>query len=329
MGQSPWILGSAPCCTTSFGADFAPDPHPGRRPTRHPWWPAPLGREPGGIDKGAADAWPGHPWGGAFHKGPGSLRNATEGDGKAMTATKPVEDWASDFDVLDPSYVTDRSGSGRSSGRAGSLIIAAAGRPGCRPATKTSRRSPTTSNTSVRGGSPSSRSKAPTARTSPARSATTGRRSSTDCRQFSADPPLHTWTRRLLLPWFSHRRVAEYLPFTQEICRRLLDKLDGAQADAAVDYAQQIPVRVIAHVLGVPLDMSDTFTEWVREVLEFADDEEKRRHGILSIIEYLVGAAEGAPGASRRRPTFGASSGLRSTVSRSRRASCSAWPCCS
>ncbi|HEX4161983.1 MAG TPA: hypothetical protein VHZ05_05765, partial [Acidimicrobiales bacterium] len=23
----------------------------------------------------------------------------------------------------------------------------------------------------------------------------------------SADPPLHTWTRRLLLPWFSHKRV--------------------------------------------------------------------------------------------------------------------------
>ena len=25
----------------------------------------------------------------------------------------------------------------------------------------------------------------------------------------SADPPLHTWTRRLLLPWFSNNRVAE------------------------------------------------------------------------------------------------------------------------
>jgi len=26
----------------------------------------------------------------------------------------------------------------------------------------------------------------------------------------SADPPQHTWSRRLLLPWFSHKRVAEY-----------------------------------------------------------------------------------------------------------------------
>ena len=28
----------------------------------------------------------------------------------------------------------------------------------------------------------------------------------------SADPPLHTWTRRLLLPWFSHKRVDGYVP---------------------------------------------------------------------------------------------------------------------
>ena len=68
----------------------------------------------------------------------------------------------------------------------------------------------------------------------------------------SADPPLHTWTRRLLLPWFSHTRVDRYVPLTRELCRRLLDGFAGAgQADAAADYAQQIPVRVIARILGV------------------------------------------------------------------------------
>ena len=35
---------------------------------------------------------------------------------------------------------------------------------------------------------------------------------STACPPISADPPLHTWTRRLLLPWFSHRRVESYIP---------------------------------------------------------------------------------------------------------------------
>ncbi len=40
----------------------------------------------------------------------------------------------------------------------------------------------------------------------------------------SADPPLHTWTRRLLLPWFSHTRVDSYVPLTRELCRGLLDQ---------------------------------------------------------------------------------------------------------
>ena len=61
---------------------------------------------------------------------------------------------------------------------------------------------------------------------------------------------------------------------TRDLCRRLVDGFAGAgRADAAADYAQQIPVRVIAHILGVSPDLSDTFTGWVRDVLEFADDQ--------------------------------------------------------
>ena len=68
----------------------------------------------------------------------------------------------------------------------------------------------------------------------------------------SADPPLHTWTRRLLLPWFSHRRVESYVPLTRDLCQGLIAGIaPSGRADAAADYAQQIPVRVIAHVLGV------------------------------------------------------------------------------
>ena len=60
---------------------------------------------------------------------------------------------------------------------------------------------------------------------------------------------------------------------TRQLCAGLVDGFiaDG-RADAAGDYAQQIPVRVIASILGVPAALSDTFTGWVRDVLEFADD---------------------------------------------------------
>ena len=107
----------------------------------------------------------------------------------------------------------------------------------------------------------------------------------------SADPPLHTWTRRLVLPTMSPARVAEYEVFTRALCRRLVDDIFAAGGgDAAVQYAQQIPVRVIGHILGVPESMSATFTDWVRDVLEFAHDPERRRRGVLGIIGYLQGA---------------------------------------
>jgi len=109
----------------------------------------------------------------------------------------------------------------------------------------------------------------------------------------SADPPLHTWTRRLVLPTMSPARVAEYEVFTRDLCRRLVDDvLARGEGDAAAEYAQQIPVRVIGHILGVPEDMAGTFTEWVRDVLEFAHDPERRRRGIVGIIEYLQGAID-------------------------------------
>ncbi len=104
----------------------------------------------------------------------------------------------------------------------------------------------------------------------------------------TADPPLHTWTRRLLLPWFSHTRVESYEPMTRSLCGSLIDAhLDEGQADAAVDYAQQIPVRVIGSILGIPEELSDTFTGWVRDSLEFADDPERVQRGMFGIGYYL------------------------------------------
>ncbi len=109
----------------------------------------------------------------------------------------------------------------------------------------------------------------------------------------SADPPEHTWTRRLLLPWFSPNRVLDYEIYTRELCRKLVAGFaDAGRADAAVDYAQQIPVRVIGLVLGVPEELSDTFTGWVRDVLEFAHDEERRTRSRNAAVGYFLGEME-------------------------------------
>ena len=108
-----------------------------------------------------------------------------------------------------------------------------------------------------------------------------------------ADPPRHTWARRLLLPWFSHTRVDSYEPVTRDLCNRLIDGfVDAGSADAAQDYAQQIPVRVIALVLGVPEELSDTFTGWVSDILQYAHDEVRQARGRDGLAAYLMGELE-------------------------------------
>jgi cytochrome P450 len=104
----------------------------------------------------------------------------------------------------------------------------------------------------------------------------------------SADGELHSWTRRLILPTMSPARVAEYEIYTRELCKRLVAEIvERGEGDAAAEYAQQIPVRVIGHILGVPEEMSPTFTEWVRDILEFAHDPERRRRGVMGMIGFV------------------------------------------
>lgn len=85
----------------------------------------------------------------------------------------------------------------------------------------------------------------------------------------SSDPPFHTWARRLLLPAFGPSAIEKMTPITRDLANRLIDEhfIDG-QADAATDYAQHIPVRVIAQMIGIPLEDEPTFTGWVVRTLQ-------------------------------------------------------------
>ncbi|MEM8922088.1 MAG: cytochrome P450 [Actinomycetota bacterium] len=84
----------------------------------------------------------------------------------------------------------------------------------------------------------------------------------------TADPPIHTWTRRMLLPAFSPKTVTKYQKYTEDLCHELIDGfIASGSCDGAVDYSQQIPPRVIAHLIGVDPNMADQFVEWVNWIL--------------------------------------------------------------
>jgi len=85
----------------------------------------------------------------------------------------------------------------------------------------------------------------------------------------TSDPPFHALARRLLLPAFSPKAVAGYEVFTRELCSDLLDAMQGREVvDAALDYAQHIPVRVIVQMLGFPQEDADLFRRFIHMILE-------------------------------------------------------------
>jgi cytochrome P450 len=97
----------------------------------------------------------------------------------------------------------------------------------------------------------------------------------------TSDPPYHSIVRRMLLPAFTPKPIAAIEPFTRELCRELLKATQGRTSfDAAIEYAQHIPVRVIVRFLGFPQEDADMFRSIIRLVLEEVDlppDEREER----------------------------------------------------
>jgi len=105
----------------------------------------------------------------------------------------------------------------------------------------------------------------------------------------TSDPPFHHEARRLLLPAFAPKKIEPWEEEVRQICNELIDNMGDAEfVDAAVQYAQHIPVMVIARMLGLPLEDSDKFRGWVHLVLEAVNEEpETRRKKFEEFEAYL------------------------------------------
>jgi len=76
------------------------------------------------------------------------------------------------------------------------------------------------------------------------------------------DPPRHTQIRRLITKAFTPKRVAEAEPWIRALADELLDTLGAGPADFVSGFADPLPVRVIARMMGIPTDRADDFKRW-------------------------------------------------------------------
>jgi cytochrome P450 len=106
----------------------------------------------------------------------------------------------------------------------------------------------------------------------------------------SSDPPFHHDARKLLLPAFTKTAIARLEPATRAFCHSLIDQFGDAETvDAARDYAQHIPVRVIADMLGFPPEDGPQFREFVNDLLEGINlESEEREARVGRLFDYLL-----------------------------------------
>jgi cytochrome P450 len=106
----------------------------------------------------------------------------------------------------------------------------------------------------------------------------------------SSDPPFHHDARKLLLPAFTKAAVSRQEPATRALCHSLIDAFGERDVvDAAGDYAQHIPMRVIAAMLGFPPEDGPQFRTFVENTLEGINlPPDERIARMTRLFDYLV-----------------------------------------
>ena len=110
----------------------------------------------------------------------------------------------------------------------------------------------------------------------------------------TSDPPAHKPAKQLLLPPFTPDAMKKLEPRVRAICNELIDEFiaDG-KCDAAARYTKHIPVRAIAHMLGIPEKDGELFIEWIHGILELGiKDDNALMAAVHEMSAYFAGHIE-------------------------------------
>ena len=82
------------------------------------------------------------------------------------------------------------------------------------------------------------------------------------------EPPEHTRLRRPVARVFARGHIERLRPRVGELARDLLAQVDPDAFDVVGDYAEPLPVLVIAELLGVPASYADDLRDWSQAIVK-------------------------------------------------------------
>jgi cytochrome P450 len=119
--------------------------------------------------------------------------------------------------------------------------------------------------------------------------------------------PVHTRLRRIVSPLFTARAIERRRERTREIARGLLRSLREREAfDFRLDFASELPIRLIFELLGIPDERRDDFLGWAETVRELQEHStrtvedllraDQKAHDCLEFFEALARERGKSPG---------------------------------
>ncbi|MDQ1599679.1 MAG: hypothetical protein QOD68_1153 [Actinomycetota bacterium] len=105
------------------------------------------------------------------------------------------------------------------------------------------------------------------------------------------EPPDHTRLRRLISTAFARGHVERLRPWVQSVAEALLDDVDLASFDLIADYAEPLPVAVIAELLGVPVADRPLLRPWSAGIVamyEYGRSEAESARAVIAAAEFTA-----------------------------------------
>jgi unspecific monooxygenase len=109
------------------------------------------------------------------------------------------------------------------------------------------------------------------------------------------EPPVHTRLRRLVVGAFNRGHVERLRPRVRELARRLLDEVDPDGFDVVGEYAEPLPVLVIAELLGVDAELAPRLRAWSQAIVrmyEVAPSEQVQDDAVRAADEFAEAIRE-------------------------------------
>ena len=106
------------------------------------------------------------------------------------------------------------------------------------------------------------------------------------------DPPLHTRYRRLINKGFTPRMVSELESTMRKRTRDIIDRIaDRGECDFVVDVASELPLQVIADLMGVPQEDRHKLFDWSNRMIgaedpEYGVTDEMAQHASMELYAY-------------------------------------------